>query len=81
MKCATLRGACVNPPPESSGAAAAPSLLSGYWRLREQMSKEEKPLSKWEESFHHRLLNREGREFPALNLPSLGLLAKPQPVS
>ncbi len=35
-----------------------PSLLSGYWKLHQQMSKKEKPLSKWEESFHHRLLNR-----------------------
>lgn len=60
----TVGAACVMPPPQeskrsSSGAAAGPlSPLSGYWKLRQQMSKKEKPLSKWEESFHHRLLNR-----------------------
>lgn len=36
------------------------SSLYGYWKLRQQMSKKGKPLSKWEESFHHRLLNKGG---------------------
>ena len=64
MNRSKLRAAYLMPPPveskrEISGAAAGPlSPLSGYWKLRQQMSKKEKPLSKWEESFHHRLLNR-----------------------
>lgn len=64
MTGANVRAACLQPPPlESkrtiSGAAAGPlSPLSGYWKLHQQMSKKGMPLSKWEESFHHRLLNR-----------------------
>lgn len=64
MKRPNVRAACLKRPPlrskrNVSGAAAGPlSPLFGYWKLRQQMPKKEKPLSKWEESFHHRLLNR-----------------------
>lgn len=61
-----FRAAYLKPPlleskRKTSGAAAGPLFpLCGYWKLRQQMSKKEKPLSKWEESFYHRLLNMGG---------------------
>lgn len=82
LKRPNVRAACVKPPPleskrKISGAAAGLlSPLSGYWKLRQQMSKKEKPLSKWEESFHHRLLNRGA--VPKLSVyHHMGCLRKP----
>lgn len=44
----------------TGGSDGALSPLSGFWRLHQQMSKKEKPLSKWEGFCQPSLLNKGG---------------------